>query len=159
MIFFTCTIILELILSALYWNQQSCFSVLNACIYNKSMLCEMRAFTANTHVCCANWIVLTVEGIYPSLCCMTVFWKQNLNEMWVKIILISSSCWWYFVTATSAIVHSSTCSLLCSAPKVHKSDSCHAAREAIFGLPTTSQVIPAAIFGLPTSQVTAAACS
>ena len=28
-------------LPALYWNQQSCFSVSNARIYNKRMLCEL----------------------------------------------------------------------------------------------------------------------
>ena len=37
-------------LPALYWNQQSCFSVSNAQIYDKRMLCEMRAFMASAKV-------------------------------------------------------------------------------------------------------------
>ena len=35
--------------------------------------------------------------------CMAIFWKQLLDEVRVKRILISSSCWWRFLTATSAI--------------------------------------------------------
>ena len=49
-----------------------------------------------TSVCCANWIALSVEGVY----CMTelfFFWKQLMNEVRVKIILISSSRWWRFL--------------------------------------------------------------
>ena len=49
---------------------------------------------------CANWIALSVEAVY----CMTeLFWKQLLNEVGVKIILILSSRWWHLITATSAI--------------------------------------------------------
>ena len=59
-----------------------------------------RIYSKRASVCCAKWIALSVEGVY----CMTeFFWKQLLDEVRVKIILISSSRWWRFVTATSAI--------------------------------------------------------
>ena len=60
-----------------------------------------RIYSKRASVCCANWIALSVEGVY----CMTeLFWKQLLKEVRVKIILISSSHWWCFITATSATV-------------------------------------------------------
>ena len=91
-----------ILLPALYWNQQSCFSAGNTHISCKHMSYEMRPFIANAfaYTCCANWIAWSVKGVY----CMTeLFWKQLLNEVRVKIILISSSRWWRFLTATSAI--------------------------------------------------------
>ena len=36
-------------LPALYWNQQSCFSVHNECIYYKHILCEMHAFITSAN--------------------------------------------------------------------------------------------------------------
>ena len=63
-------------------------------VWNSPIYCKRAS------ICCANWIALIVEGVY----CMTeLFWKLLLNEVCVKIILISSSRWWRFLTATSAI--------------------------------------------------------
>ena len=86
------------ILPALYWNQQSCFFCQYAHFSPKRMLCETRAFIAKRlDVRCANWIALSVDGIY----CMTELFLKTTFE-W--IVLISSSRWWHFVTATSAIL-------------------------------------------------------
>ena len=52
-------------------------------------------------VCCAEWIVLSVESVYIA---WHLFWEQLLDEVRVKLILISPRRWWRFVTATSAIV-------------------------------------------------------
>ena len=59
-----------------------------------------RIYSKRTSVCCAIWIALSVKGIY---CTTELFWKQLMNEVGVKIILILSSRWWRFVTAASAI--------------------------------------------------------
>ena len=63
---------------------------------------NVRIYSKCASVCCAIWIALSVEGVY---CRTELFWKQLLNEVKVKIILISSSRWWCFHTATSAIDH------------------------------------------------------
>ena len=68
-------------LPALYWNQQSCFS-----LGNTYLLCELDCVMCHGHT------------LHDRL-----FWKQFLDEVRVKIILISSSRFWRFVTATSAI--------------------------------------------------------
>ena len=81
------------------WNQQCCCSA-STHAFHTSILCETCIYIKRASVCCANWIALSIEGIY----CMTeFFWKQLLNEVRVKIILISPCHWWHFVTATSAI--------------------------------------------------------
>ena len=57
-------------------------------------------YSKHASVCCVNWIVLSVAGIYYKT---EFFWKQVLDEVRVKIIVISPSRGWRFHTATSAI--------------------------------------------------------
>ena len=71
------------------------YDVWNPCIYCKY-----------ASVCFANWIALSVKRIY---CMPELYWKQLWNEVRVKIILILSSCWWRFVTATCATLFMKSC--------------------------------------------------
>ena len=88
-------------LQALYWNQQGCFSLSNIYISNKHMLCEMRLSIARVQAYAVQTELHWVSRAY--ILHDRFFWKQLLDEMLVKIILISSSCWWRFVTVTFAI--------------------------------------------------------
>ena len=92
-------------LPTLYWNQQSCFSVRNVPISNKRVW-NAHIYNICSSTCCANWIALSIKGVH----CMTgIYWKQLLDEVRVKIILISTSHWWRFVAATFAIIWPYSC--------------------------------------------------
>ena len=51
-------------LPALYWNQQSCFSVGNVLISNKRMLCEMRVFIVSAQAYAVRTGMHQVSGAY-----------------------------------------------------------------------------------------------
>ena len=78
LIFFTRTIL----------ESASCFSVGNVRIFNKRMLCETRVFIASAQAYAVRTGLREVSEL---------FWKQLLDEVRVKIILILSSRWWRFV--------------------------------------------------------------
>ena len=94
LIFFTCTLleISKVVFPSIRHTFITSVCCVNALIYSK-----------RTSACCANWIVSSVTGIY----CMPEFLENNspdfLDEVGVKIIQISSSRWWRFIIATSAI--------------------------------------------------------
>ena len=80
----------EYFLLAQYWNQKSCFSVSNAHIYNKHMLCEV-IYRKHASICCVNWIALSVGGMYWMTELLGNNFSDLLDDAQVKIFLISSS--------------------------------------------------------------------